>query len=53
MKNLRHRSKNSVCQIKNFKLLGFSYIKFEMLCITSKTHSISRKGVKSRVLSGP
>ena len=45
--------KNLVFQVVNLEILDFSRIKFEIQDISSKIPSISKKGVKSRVLSGP
>ena len=42
-KNLWFRSKNFLFQIKDFDILGFAYIEFEILGISSKTPRISKK----------
>ena len=43
IKNLGFRSKYQVFRIRNFEILGFSHLEFEILDISSEIPSISKK----------
>ena len=42
IKNFGFRSKNQVFRIKNFEILGFSHLEFEILGISNEIPSISK-----------